>query len=82
MAPDKSPKWFLRSKSIWAAIVVVLPIIAPMFGINVTQDDASFVNEHVDKIISGVGALVMFFDRLLSSHRSLKAAPANPFKRR
>lgn len=51
-------KFFLYSRTIIGAIVVVLVQLAPILGISFGQEDANLINEQVDAILTSVGALL------------------------
>lgn len=64
-------KSFLASKTIWGAVVMLLPTIAGYLGLTVTEADAGQAVDAVQTIVEAVGALLVVWGRATAS-KSLK----------
>jgi hypothetical protein len=56
------PKWWVHSVTVWGTVVTtltaVLPIIGPVFGVDVTADLARQLGEEVTRTVQALGALI------------------------
>ncbi len=67
-------KWFLKSKTIIGLFITILPTVAELLGLTLTQGDVNFISAEVDKIIMGVGAILVMIGRFKST-TSIKLLP-------
>lgn len=68
------PKWFLKSKTIIGLLITILPTMAELLGLTLTQGDVNFISAEVDKIIMGMGAALVVVGRFKST-TSIKLLP-------
>ena len=57
-------KIFLKSKTVWGVIVMALPVILPLFGVNI---DTSAIGGAGDQILTAVGAILAIYGRVKAS---------------
>ncbi len=60
-------KWFLKSKTVIGLLITILPTVAALIGWNLSADDTAFINSEVDKVITGVGAVLSLVGRFKSN---------------
>jgi len=68
------PKWFLKSKTVIGLFITILPTVAELLGLTLTQGDVNFISAEVDKIIMGAGAILVMIGRFKST-TSIKLLP-------
>lgn len=56
-------KNFLGSKTIWGAVIAVLPTLAAPF---VGAEDGALISQSVDQIITGLGGLLAVYGRFVA----------------
>lgn len=75
---NNSPKWFLQSKTILGAIVMVIPAIASLLGITVPLDEVSSLSSALSKLlevsIEVAGFALVLYGRF-KAKRPLKVDP-------
>ncbi|MEL6748411.1 MAG: hypothetical protein AAFO79_11475, partial [Pseudomonadota bacterium] len=61
--PERQPgaKWWAHSKTIWGALIaaaaVVVPVITPLFGIDVSADEVRAFGTRVDQLLQVLAGL-------------------------
>ena len=60
-------KSFLRSKTIWGAMIAVAPPVANLLGYSVTGADVAQVSGSIDSIVTAVGCLWAVFGRVTAT---------------
>ena len=69
-------KFILKSKTVVGAIVMLLPVLAQLFGFSFSADDSAMITEGWDQVVSAIGAVMVVIGRFTAkSNISL-----NPFK--
>lgn len=61
-----SSKPILKSKTVLAAITATLVLWAPQFGLDFSQEDASFVTENYEKLVASIAMAVTVFGRVVA----------------
>ena len=60
--PASTSKWWGQSMTIWGALITaastVLPVIGPLFGIDLTPELINQLGDHVVEVIQSIGALI------------------------
>ena len=60
--PASTSKWWGQSMTIWGALITaastVLPVIGPLFGIDLTPELINELGDHVVEVIQSIGALI------------------------
>lgn len=64
MAADK---FFLKSKTIIGVIVSILPALLPELGISFSVEDGQLINNSVDAVIQGIGAVLAVYGRFVAA---------------
>ena len=59
----KAEKFFLKSKTIWGIIVMIIPSLGPLLGISFGADEAALITQTGDSVISAFGALLATWGR-------------------
>lgn len=62
-------KSFLASKTIWGAVIAVLPAVAGLFGYTVTGGDATDAAGHANAIVTAIGGLLAIYGRVTATKR-------------
>ena len=57
-------KSFLASKTIWGAVIAILPQLLALFGLQISAADAQGIAGHADTIVSAVGGLLAIYGRV------------------
>jgi len=57
-------KIFLKSKTVWGVIVMVLPTLLPMLGLNLVGDDASLITNTGDALMTFIGGVLAIYGRV------------------
>jgi uncharacterized membrane protein len=73
-------KFFLQSKTIIGAILVVAPMLAPLLGITFTEEDAGVIRANLDQILSALGVLMVVWGRVATDGSPLRLSPISPTK--
>ena len=60
-------KSFLMSKTIWGAVIAVLPAIAGLFGYTVTGGDATEAAGHANAIVTAIGGMLAIYGRVTAT---------------
>lgn len=63
----KDVKSFLRSKTIWGAVIAVAPPVLNLLGYSVTGADVAQVSGSIDSIVTAVGALLAVYGRVTAT---------------
>ncbi len=64
-----SIKSFFASKTVWGAIIAILPNVAAIVGLNIAPGDAAAVGGHVQEIAAAVGGLIAIWGRVTATKR-------------
>lgn len=64
---DYMSKSFLKSKTIWGAVIAVAPAVASMIGLSLSSADASEAVTHLDSIVTAVGGLIVIYGRVTAT---------------
>lgn len=64
-----SSKVFLKSKTVWGVIIMALPQLLPLFGVDFSADDASALNADMQAIVAAVGGLLALWGRVSAKAR-------------
>ncbi|WP_372570349.1 hypothetical protein [Ruegeria jejuensis] len=62
-------KSFLTSKTVWGAIIAILPQLALIFGFQFTEADAADLQEKVSAIISALGGIYAMYGRVVAKEQ-------------
>ena len=57
-------KSFTTSKTIWGAVIVLIPVAANLLGVNISGDDIAALGGHLDAIITAGGAVLAIYGRI------------------
>jgi hypothetical protein len=74
--PPAKPKWFLQSKTIWGVIVMAVPMVLPMIGINLGADGAALISSAGDQVLQAIGTGLVLYARFKDGS-TLTATPAS-----
>ncbi len=59
-------KFFLKSKTIIGIVVSILPTLLPELGVSFTAEDGALINQSVDSVIQGAGAVLAVWGRFMA----------------
>ncbi len=59
----ENSKWFLQSKAMIGALIVILVQFAPIIGFSFTEVDGQMVGQSADQILTGIGGLLALWGR-------------------
>ncbi|MGB1215052.1 MAG: hypothetical protein ACPG4X_16920 [Pikeienuella sp.] len=54
----------LKSMTLWGALIMLLPQVAPLIGYTVTEDDAKALVSAVEAIVTAVGGVMVIVGRI------------------
>lgn len=74
----ENTKWFALSKTLWGAIIAILPILGPQLGLHLTDNDVHLINQNADDIVSALGAIVVVIDRVVNGYKQPKKLTVIP----
>ena len=60
-------KSFIKSKTIWGAVIAVAPPVANLLGYTITGADVAQVTTSIDAIVTGAGALLAVYGRVTAT---------------
>lgn len=69
-------KFFLQSKTIIGAILIVISTLAPLIGFTFTTADVALVGGNVGNIIDGIGVLLVVWGRISAKTELVATPPA------
>lgn len=64
---DTKPKWLLQSKTIWGGILMMLPTIASILGIELSSDQVGAVAALADELFEFIGFSLVAYGRITAS---------------
>ena len=68
---EDQSKWIAKSKTLWGAIIAALPVLAPIFGLDLSPDDVAQIGDSgvsvIDAAFGVVGGLLVIYGRLTAS---------------
>jgi len=65
----KNVKSFLKSKTIWGAIIAVAPSVTGLFGYTITGADITTATGHMNDLVTAAGGLLAVFGRVMASKK-------------
>lgn len=57
-------KYYLKSKTIWGIIVMILPVLLPLLGVSLGADDTALITDAGDKVMIAIGAVLATYGRI------------------
>lgn len=57
-------KFILKSKTIIGALIAMLPQLGILFGFTFTEDDAAFITQQFDAILTAAGGIYAIYGRI------------------
>jgi hypothetical protein len=60
---DVVQKFFLKSKTVWGVIVMALPTLLPVLGVNLGQDETALITSTGDQFVTAIGGLLAIYGR-------------------
>jgi hypothetical protein len=69
-------KFILKSKTVIGAIVMLLPVLAQLFGFAFSAEDGALITNGWDQVIQAIGAVLVIFGRFTAK----SGLSLNPFK--
>lgn len=62
-------KGFFASRTIWGALVALLGVVLPLFGIEFSSEDGSQLLSVIDEVIVIAGTLFAMYGRIVATSR-------------
>lgn len=57
------PKWFLKSKTVWGAIVATAPIWLKAVGVDIGEDNLGLLSKYGNDILGVIGTGLVLYGR-------------------
>ncbi len=71
---EDQSKWIVKSKTLWGAIIMALPVLGPALGLDLSPEDVTSIGEEgagfIDKAFGAVGALLVIWGRVSASTKA------------
>lgn len=62
-------KSFFRSKTIYGAVIAVLPQVVGLLGVDFSASDANEFAKYIEAIVTGFGGLLAIYGRVTAKER-------------
>ncbi|MEM8798864.1 MAG: hypothetical protein AAGF15_02160 [Pseudomonadota bacterium] len=60
---ETEPKWMIQSRTVWAALLILIPAILPVFGASFGTEEGALFSDFFDRALQIVAAGLAIYGR-------------------